>query len=231
MVVARVKSRRCPGCGNTKALPHFCTLEGYISTRGKFCVDCHIAHARAQELDTLARERDKIPKLRLMYGPWWRHYAPPGEFELTIYRERDHCLYCGGWLPPMYVPAAIAPRPIVGRAQLDHMDPLSLGGEDSIRNAVFICDRCNGAKRWRPFCEWLTLIPAHQAAAARQVYIEKHRHEPEAFEVGEPQDRFPRGAGLMQLMMPDEDIREWYQEPIVSGPPREYLFKLCVPEP
>jgi hypothetical protein len=162
----------------------------------------------------------------LMYGAWWRHYAPPGEFELTIYRERDHCLYCGGWLPPMYVPAVVAPRPSRGRAQLDHMDPLRLGGEDSIRNVVFVCDRCNDAKRWRPFCEWLAMIPAERAKDTRGVYVAKHGHEPEAFEIGEPQARFPRGAGLMQLMMAEEELREWYREPEVSGPPREYLLKL-----
>jgi hypothetical protein len=221
------KAKLCSGCGQTKSASRFCTWEGHISPRGKFCVDCHIAQVQAEEQKTLDNERAKIPKLRTMYGAWWRHFAPPGEFQLSIYRERDHCLYCGGWLPPMYVPAAIAPRPFVGRAQLDHMDPLSLGGEDSIRNAVFVCDRCNGAKRQMPFCGWLKMIPLERAEAARRVYEEKHLHPPEAFEIGEPQARFPRGAGSLQLMMSEQELREWYPEPCVTGPPREYLLKLC----
>lgn len=43
---------------------------------------------------------------------------------------------------------------------LDHMDPLSLGGEHTRSNVLVCCRRCNSRKHATPFTEWLTKIPA-----------------------------------------------------------------------
>lgn len=56
------------------------------------------------------------------------------------------------------------------------MDPLSSGGEDSIRNAVYVCETCNLSKRNRLFIEWLGLLEPGLRPITRHAYIDKHGH-------------------------------------------------------
>jgi hypothetical protein len=98
------------------------------------------------------------------------------------------------------------------------MDPLSKGGEDSIRNAVYVCAQCNMAKGSRLFIEWLGKIPVEQREKARQVYMAKHGNPPEDFRKARKNVRLtlPR----IELQFSEAVLRRLYPKPIVSGPPK-----------
>ena len=161
-------------------------------------------------------EQADIPKLRVIYGEWWRHYAYPQDFRATMYAERDFCPYCENALPPYYTPRGKSPGPR-GRSVIEHMDPLKLGGEDSPRNCLIACARCNREKGSRPFLDWLKRLTPHLQDLCRNIYVEKHGHEPEEFIHGEPTARVDGSLG--DLLLDLETLQELYPEPIVSGPP------------
>ncbi|MBI1174046.1 MAG: hypothetical protein GC139_02130 [Sideroxydans sp.] len=165
-----------------------------------------------------ADEAAKMSKLEIIFGPWWRHYAVPYEFPTTLYLERNACPYCG---QPLGILPAFAPGSSIGQAetaQLDHMDPISKGGEDSIRNAVYVCRSCNSAKGNRLFVEWLKRLREDLAAGAYRIYVEKHGHPPETFIQHRRQARLtlPR----LELSLEEGVLRHLFPKPIVAGPPK-----------
>lgn len=210
-------TKRCRQCNLQKPKSVFCELSGEPNPNGHFCFDCHIAMAKAGDIANLECERDKVSKLKILFGEWWIYYAPPTEFSFTLFRERDDCPYCGGWRGPLYVSKSADLKAFAGRAHLDHMDPLARGGEDSLRNVVYACAECNMKKRRHLFTDWLpTLAPPCQAIA-RQIYLDKHGHPPEAFV---PSAARARSSGLLvELMLEEAVLKQLYPEPIVSGPP------------
>lgn len=163
----------------------------------------------------LAEEGEKIRKLQILFGPWWRHYTPPYELRWTLFAERCACPYCG---KPLELPtnetedaaALLGPH-------IDHMDPLAHGGEESVRNAVYSCAACNMAKGKRLFVDWLSSLAPATAAAAREIYVAKHGHPPEAFVPGA---RMPRMLlGRIELGFDEGVLRRLYPKPLVQGPP------------
>lgn len=164
----------------------------------------------------LAEEQAKIPKLKILFGPWWRHYAVPYEFRWTLYAERKDCPYCGerfGGLESDTEPTALWEA----SAHLDHMDPVSRGGEDSIRNAVYVCAQCNMTKRNRLFIDWMAMLEPVHRDRARLIYVDKHDHPPEAFVPGTRQARLtlPR----TELKFDEAVLSKLFPKPIVNGPP------------
>jgi 5-methylcytosine-specific restriction endonuclease McrA len=59
-------------------------------------------------------------------GGWYCHYCA-----CRVHRTPDNC--------------HITPKP--AKATIDHMTPLSKGGEDGVRNLVLACKGCNDEKR------------------------------------------------------------------------------------
>jgi hypothetical protein len=59
---------------------------------------------------------------------------------------------------------------------------------------------------------------------ARQIYREKHEHEPEEFVPGEPEWRMD-GIGV-ELDADEEALRKEYPTALFPGSPRDYLIKL-----
>ncbi len=63
-------------------------------------------------------------------------------------RAATHCAYCGGRLI---------------WKQTDHMVPLALGGEHSLRNIVIVCPDCNARKARLSYAEWVERVePQHR---------------------------------------------------------------------
>lgn len=164
----------------------------------------------------LAVEQGKARKLQILFGGWWRHYAVPYEFPATLYVERPDCPYCGGPLGGLAAITCVAPD--VPSAHLDHMDPLSRGGEDSIRNALYVCGDCNLAKGRRRFADWLSKLEADRQSRVRALYEEKHGHAVETFEPGPAQARLmlPR----LELALDEAVLARLFPKPIVTRPPR-----------
>ena len=166
----------------------------------------------------LAEEAAKIRKFQIVYGRWWPHYAGPYELRWTLFAERGTCPYC---CRPLELPAEedlMPPGAHLLAPHIDHMDPLARGGEESMRNAVYACAACNLAKGSRLFAQWLRLLPAARQSAAREIYVAKHGHSPEAFEPAAKRSR---------MMLPRVDVRfdesvlkRLYPKPAVQGPPR-----------
>lgn len=170
----------------------------------------------AEAAEALAIEMAKARKLEIIFGAWWRHYAVPYEFPVTLWAENRTCPYCGVPLGKRSILAAdVEEEPT---AQLDHMDPVSRGGEDSIRNTVFACRGCNSAKGSRLFVDWLQRLPPAFGENARRIYTEKHGHAPEAFVPGGKRARLtlPR----LELGLDETVLRTLFPKPIVSGPPK-----------
>lgn len=175
------------------------------------------AEAAADSLaQMLADEAAKTRKLEIIFGPWWRHYAVPYEFPATLYVERSTCPYCGGPLGmhPLFSLDALAEDQ---SAHLDHMDPLSRGGEDSIRNTAYVCRGCNLAKGRRLFVDWLEKLDPPYREGARRLYKDKHGYAPEEFQPGAKQPRLtlPR----YELSFDESVLLKLFPKPIVSGPP------------
>ena len=59
-----------------------------------------------------------------------------------------HCAYCGC---------------VLSDKQTDHMIPLVLAGEHSLRNIVIVCPPCNGRKARLSYEEWIErVVPEHK---------------------------------------------------------------------
>lgn len=65
---------------------------------------------------------------------------------LAVYAERSTCLYCG---------CALTDK----QKTLDHMVPLSMGGEHEAFNLAVACSSCNTKKSNKTFDVWLLCIP------------------------------------------------------------------------
>lgn len=65
-----------------------------------------------------------------------KDYVPPLSNAALFARDARVCLYCGERFP-------------VGQLSRDHIQPLSQGGEDSWRNVITACKRCNNHKAGR----------------------------------------------------------------------------------
>jgi hypothetical protein len=166
--------------------------------------------------EMLAVEAEKATKLEVIFGAWWRHYAVPYEFVATLYQERSTCPYCGeplGALPAIQKGAEKEGY----SAHLDHMDPLSRGGEDSIRNTIYVCRDCNLAKGRQLFSDWLRKLPVGLQESAYKFYEEKHGHALEAFVPGRKQVRLT--LTRIELSLDEAVLRRLFPKPIVSGPP------------
>lgn len=100
---------------------------------------------------------------------------------ISLMEGRDFCLYCGVKIEKAYdwTSGGKSDRSYL---QLDRMDPISLGGEDSEHNTVYCCVSCNLKKKNKLFTKWLEEIEPKYRELSRRVYIEKHGKKPEEFE-------------------------------------------------
>ena len=109
------------------------------------------------------------------------------------------------------------------------MDPLSRGGEDSLRNVVYCCSSCNSKKKNKLFTQWLSELPVAFRIRCRQIYEFKHQHSPEAF-VSEGSESRTEGTPLFLQMDELEFQRDFLgMLPLEPEPPSQYLLDLIQP--
>jgi hypothetical protein len=209
--------KKCRRCSQVKVIAEFVDDSGARNPRGRYCSPCHLKREKEWRERAWADERAKLPKFKIMYCKYWKHYALPHDFSFSLREERDFCPYCGDSRPSKNSGANNPSDMFRGRPHIDHMDPLSSGGENSIRNTLYICDKCNYKKGKVLFLTWLKVLTPHYRKLARRVYRQKHGHHPEDFLEG---DRLPRTDGISaELELDERDLMEMYPEPIVDGPP------------
>lgn len=171
-----------------------------------------------QELQVhLDSEQATIRKFEIIFGRWWPHYALPHELKWTLYGERGCCPYCSAELQ-IAVSHGIQDQEDTAR-HIDHMDPLSRGGEESFRNALCVCAKCNLAKGKRLFADWLAKIPEPNRTDARAIYVQKLGRTPEAFCPGPRQVRILRTR--IELGLEESVLRKLFPKPVVQGPPKQ----------
>ncbi|MBK6602171.1 MAG: HNH endonuclease [Betaproteobacteria bacterium] len=159
------------------------------------------------------------------YRGWWKHYTPPLRWTRLLRSERDNCPYCG-----IALPDTTADRKQL-RTVVDHMDPLELGGEDSLRNVVCCCSRCNSRKKDRLFLDWLQKLDEPFRTRACEIYQFKHQHLPDAFRIENFSMRI-EGTPLFLELNAAEFRRELRRLlPLQDGPPTLYLFDMMKPHP
>jgi len=100
---------------------------------------------------------------------------------ISLMGGRNFCLYCGVKIEKAYDWTAEG-NSAYTYLHLDHMDPISLGGEGSERNTVYCCVSCNLKKGDKLFTKWLGELEPKYRELSRRVYIEKHGKKPEEFE-------------------------------------------------
>jgi 5-methylcytosine-specific restriction endonuclease McrA len=77
-------------------------------------------------------------------------------------RQSTHCAYCGE---------------ILTRKQTDHMIPLVLGGEHSMRNIAIVCPDCNARKARLSYPEWIERVAPEHRARVVALYQARYRAE------------------------------------------------------
>jgi len=204
--------KKCRQCKQIKSIVEFVDTSGTENPRGHYCKTCHQLRLEDEWLEALALEESKTSKLEIVYGDNWQDYALPGDFQCSLYDERDICPYCGDDLPPMYLGKSETQQPFRGRAHLDHMDPLAYGGEDSICNVIYVCDACNIKKGDTLFVDWLEKLEPCWREISIYFYIEKHTAPPSIFVPSKPTKRETRLNGL--LMLSEEKLKVMFPEPI-----------------
>lgn len=118
----------------------FCPLYGY--SHAKLCTVC--AKARAKRSSRVSRLTGKMRK---------RAQTVESVDPLKVFeRDRWRCQLCRKVTPKKLrgTYADLAP-------ELDHILPLSLGGEHSYRNTQCLCRACNGAKSNKPLGQMLLI--------------------------------------------------------------------------
>ena len=139
-----------------------CPGCGLITSIGEFVTIYGVKNPRGKYCQSCFKEHQRQHAISLMDG-------------------RDFCLYCSTQIYKAYdwTPDGKSERTYL---QLDHMDPLSLGGEDSENNTVYCCTACNLKKGDKPFVQWLDELKPECREISRKIYVEKHKREPETFE-------------------------------------------------
>jgi len=102
------------------------------------------------------------------------------EHALSLMEGRNFCLYCGIIIYKAYDWTKDG-KSVKTYLHRDHMNPLSLGGEDNDHNTVYCCTSCNIKKGGKTFIEWLKILNPKYSTLAREVYIQKHNYIPEDF--------------------------------------------------
>ena len=102
------------------------------------------------------------------------------EHAISLMEGRNFCLYCGEVISKVY-DWKVDGKSAKTYLHRDHMNPLSLGGEDTDDNTVYCCTNCNIKKGNKNFIEWLKLLEPDYSKLAREVYIQKHKYIPEDF--------------------------------------------------
>jgi 5-methylcytosine-specific restriction endonuclease McrA len=189
------KEKLCPLCKTSKPTSFFVDASGKQNTKGKYCFDCLKEQQSMAQAKQLKEEQSYILRLKRAYGEDWIMHAFPHQFQTILFTERDSCPYCGMKLKK-------------DSSHLDHMDPLELGGEDSIRNAVYCCVSCNARKGAKPFLSWLNELAPAQRKLSRTIYIEKHNQSPEEFVPGSPTTRTSDGCIDDVLLFEDDYLED-----------------------
>jgi len=102
------------------------------------------------------------------------------EHAFSLMEGRNFCLYCGKIIYKAYDWTKDS-KSVKTYLHRDHMNPLSLGGEDNDHNTVYCCTSCNVKKGNKTFIEWLKLLNLKYSKLSREVYIQKQKHIPEDF--------------------------------------------------
>jgi len=77
-------------------------------------------------------------------------------------QNSTHCAYCDEMLT---------------RKQTDHMIPLVLGGEHTVRNIVIVCPDCNARKATLSYPEWIERVAPEHRARVVELYEVRYRAE------------------------------------------------------
>lgn len=200
--------KTCPGCKNELSSSMFVDFQGNKNPRGRYCIDCRKKkdqESREKHFNgILSSEIGFIKKYKIMSEDDWKSKAEPNAFFLTLFMERDFCPYCGKSFKEDQIRKDYFE--IREKHQVDHMNPLNLGGEDSLKNVVCVCKICNLKKGKMPFKLWLDKLSPKYMSIAQKIYIQKHGYAPDQFI---PSIQAPRNSGIRyELALEIEDVLE-----------------------
>lgn len=144
-------TKRCPRCGETKPTAEFHKNKARKDGIAPYCKDCARVYNQEKQyqIKWQKKNRDKVygynAKWRERNPERWREINnngkyrgrsraavswPKGGWELLLGFYNSRCLKCG----------------VVDRLELDHVIPLSQGGDHALWNAQILCRSCNASK-------------------------------------------------------------------------------------
>ena len=143
---------KCPGCGVYKSV-------GY-----GFCLKCNKESKAAQRRpaadEAPRRRRYDAPKSSSASDLANDHKAK--DKRQLFHDQEQRCVYCGNRYP-------------YDQLQVDHMIPIALGGQDSIRNAQLACRSCNMSKGTMTDKEFRAAHAAHLPTGRAQMADSSHQ--------------------------------------------------------
>lgn len=167
------RTKKCGRCGRILPVEEFYDLRGVQNVSGRQCRNCLYERRMSELTEVLASELGVCRKLHSRYGSEWDKACNPSWVATLLFNEFERCIYCG---------QQFASRPDEhANTSVDHMDAMTLGGEDSIRNCVVVCRTCNTRKKNMRFDRWLEKIPKERRNFARRFYYRRHGYQPEDF--------------------------------------------------
>ncbi len=171
------KLKKCGQCKKLLPSDIFVNWSSEYTAQGKYCRDCHIKMAIDKHYNEL---NESILILKILFETYnydWDKVCLPCWLESQIIYESDYCIYCGNEFS----------YDNYGRlkANIDHMNPAALGGEDSVRNVIYVCSKCNVKKGSLNFTDWLNKLDPDNKRKAKEKYLMKHGYEPENYIPGE----------------------------------------------
>jgi 5-methylcytosine-specific restriction endonuclease McrA len=162
MMLGTITQKRCPRCGETKALSEFHTNKRTKIGVNCYCKKCHNKYTNIRYHNDPSTKKyildySNSRYARIKNDPSFiqkhnhascndraRKFGVDGSYTIQewIDLQNDYggrCAYCG----------------IKGKIEPDHIVPLSRDGSNSIDNIVPCCERCNDLKHNTPLLIWM----------------------------------------------------------------------------
>jgi 5-methylcytosine-specific restriction endonuclease McrA len=147
--LAKRGKRLCGSCEIIKPLDHFCFIDDKPVNPCKVCrkVNCSRQASTQKRLDRIVESDDGTLSSSVIR---------------SLFIKAKKCLVC-------FEDMEYADK------TMDHILPLSKGGEHSIKNVMIICHRCNSKKKDKDPSVWLSSL-SNDSKASVLNYIQKSEH-------------------------------------------------------
>lgn len=198
--------RQCKACQEIR-LKHFFKYA-HIKKLSHYCVYCFVNKEYLGMIFQFKNIISKAENLFKEYGKEWLQHTDQYSFNINYLMKFDEeffdfCIYCGNKF--------LIDEHGCEVYHIDHMNPLSFGGDISYENCIHVCPKCNLKKGNMSFALWLQKLVPEYKELSEKIYIRKHGYAPDQFVVSQETDM------ELSLQLEDTTISTLISYPIVKG--------------